>query len=67
MANSNKDRMIEWLNRTANEVYSLRRKPNLGKEKALYAIRGNYSVISVLIKVAQGEAYMLGAKPPEGK
>jgi hypothetical protein len=62
---SNKDRMIEWLNRTADEVYALRRKPNLSKDKALYAIRGNYNVISVLIKVAQGDAFMLGIKPPD--
>ena len=62
---SNKDRMIEWLNRTADEVYALRRKPNLSKDKALYAIRGTYNVISVLIKVAQGDAFMLGIKPPD--
>ena len=62
---SNKDRMIEWLNRTADEVYALRRKPNLSKDKSLYAKRFNYNVISVLIKVAQGDAFMLGIKPPD--
>lgn len=61
---TNKDRMIEWLSRAADEVYSLRRKPRLSTDKALYAIRGNYDVIHVLTKVAKGDAYMLGINPP---
>lgn len=58
-----KDRLKEWLKRVSEEVYSLRRKPRLSSEKKLNAIRSNYNVISVLIKVAEGKAYMLGIPP----
>lgn len=56
--------MIEWLNRVADDVYALRRKPRLGTEKCLVAIRQSYDVISVLTKVANGDAIMLGIAPP---
>lgn len=65
MTITNKDRMIEWLNRSADEVYALRRKPRLSTDKALEAIRGNYDVINVLTKVARGDAYMKGISPPK--
>jgi hydroxyethylthiazole kinase-like sugar kinase family protein len=58
-----KERFKEWLSRAADEVNSLRRKPRLSKEKKLEIIRGNYSVINVLVKVANREAYMLGIPP----
>lgn len=58
-----KERMIEWLKRSKNQVYNLRRKPRLSKDKALLAIRENYSIIGVLIQVAEGKAYMQGIAP----
>jgi hypothetical protein len=58
-----KERMKEWLARAAQEVHDLRRKPRLSKEKKLAAIRSNYNVISVLIKVANREAFMIGVPP----
>jgi len=61
---TDKDRMIEWLNRVAGEVYALRRKPRLGTDKCLAAIRQNYDVINVLTKVANGDARMQGIAPP---
>lgn len=58
-----KDRLKEWLTRAAEEVNTLRRKPRLGNDKKLAAIRDSYSIISVLIKVAEGRAYMIGITP----
>ena len=55
--------MIEWLKRSKSQVYDLRRKPRLSKDKALYAIRQNYAVIGVLMDVAKGTAYMQGIAP----
>lgn len=60
---TDKERMIEWLSRSADQIYELRRKPRLSKDKALDAIRQNYSVIDVLTQVASGEAYMMGIPP----
>lgn len=58
-----KQRLMEWLDRAANEVNSLRKKPRLANNKKLDIIRSNYGVISVLIKVARREAYMIGIPP----
>ena len=60
---TNKDRFQEWLKRAADNIYELRRKPRLSNEKKLEVIRGNYDVISVLTKVAKGDAFMLGIPP----
>ena len=60
-----KQRLEEWLKRVADDVYALRRKPRLSKEKKLEAIRSTYAVLSVLLKVANREAYMLGIPPIE--
>lgn len=60
-----KERFKEWLSRAAKEVNELRRKPRLAKEKKLAIIRSNYNVISVLIKVAKKEAFMVGIPPLE--
>lgn len=58
-----KERFKEWLSRAADEVNKLRKKPRLSKHKKLEIIRGNYSVINVLVKVANREAFMLGIPP----
>jgi hypothetical protein len=62
---TDKDRMIEWLTRTADQIYDLRRKPRLSNDKCLAEIRQNYSVIAVLIDVANGKAKMQGISPPD--
>ena len=51
---SEKDRMIEWLNRCKEQVQSI---------KTLDDLRSNYDTISVLMKVAEGKAYMKGIAP----
>lgn len=58
-----KERIMEWLNRAADEISNLRKKPRLSKQKKLQIIRENYGIISVLIKVAKKEAYMVGVPP----
>lgn len=60
---SEKERFKEWLHRAADEVSSLRKRPRLAKEKKIQLIRENYNVISVLKKVANREAYMVGTPP----
>lgn len=60
-----KERFKEWLSRVADDVYALRRKPRLSRDKKLEAIRSTYAVLSVLVKVANREAYMLGIPPIE--
>jgi hypothetical protein len=62
---TDKDRMIEWLTRAADQIYDLRRKPRLSTDKCLTVIRQNYSVLSVLIEVANGKAKMQGISPPD--
>lgn len=61
---NDKERMIEWLNRSASQINSLRRKPRLSKDKCLPIIRENYQIISVLTMVVNGDAYMTGVMPP---
>lgn len=61
---TNKERMIEWLSRSANEINALRRKSRLSKEKKLDFIRQSYSIINVLTMVAEGKATMMGIAPP---
>lgn len=58
-----KERMMEWLDRAAQDIGDLKKKPRLSKQKKLQIIRENYNVISVLIKVANKEAYMVGIPP----
>lgn len=61
---TNKERMLEWLNRAADDVYEARRKPRWSKDKKLTFVRQSYSIINVLTMVANGEAYMIGIAPP---
>ena len=51
---SEKDRMIEWLNRCKEQVQTI---------STLNDLRSNYDTISVLTKVAEGKAYMKGIAP----
>lgn len=60
---TDKDRFKEWLKRKADEIHELRKKPRLSKEKKLQMIRSNYDVITVLTKVANREAFMVGIPP----
>lgn len=60
---SERERFAEWLRRTALDITILQSNPLLSKEQKLRAIRLNYGVISVLIKVAEGKAYMIGIPP----
>lgn len=61
---NDKERMIEWLERSATQINELRRKPRLSREKCLTTIQGNYQIITVLTMVLKGEAYMTGVIPP---
>lgn len=58
-----RERFAEWLHRAALDITILQSNPLLSKEQKLRAIRLNYGVISVLIKVAEGKAYMIGIPP----
>lgn len=60
---TNKDRMVEWLTRKADEMHALQQDPEMDTLQALAIIRSNYEVINVLTKVAKGDAYMKGIKP----
>jgi hypothetical protein len=64
---NDKERMIEWLNRAASDVNSLRRKSRLAKDKKLLIIRQSYNVLYTLTMVAEGKAIMMGIAPPEIK
>ncbi len=57
------ERMVEWLQRSADQIHALRRKPRLSTEKCLESVRENYNVINVLTMVAENKAYMLGISP----
>ena len=59
-----KERMKEWLRRSAEEIISLKQDTNLTDEGRLNFIRQSYKVISVLTLVAENKAYMLGIAPP---
>lgn len=61
---TNKERMVEWLRRSADQVHELRCKPRLATDKRLALIRENYNVINVLTMVADGRAFMMGIAPP---
>lgn len=61
---TNKERMIEWLTRSADDINALRRKPRLSYDKKIQFIRQSYSIISVLTMVAEGKATMMGIAPP---
>ena len=62
-----RERFAEWLRRVASDITTLQSKPLLTREQKLRAIRLNYGVISVLIKVAEGKAYMIGIPPISDK
>lgn len=64
---NDKERMIEWLNRAANDVKSLRKKSRLAKDKKLNIIRESYGVLYTLTMVAEGKAIMMGIAPPDIK
>ena len=58
---SERDRLVEWISRVEQEIKDIKRQPGTTKEERLSKIRNNYSIISVLTKVASKEAYMVGA------
>lgn len=58
-----KERMKEWLRRSANEINSLK-NTDLDNNEKLAFIRQSYQVINVLTLVAENKAYMLGIAPP---
>lgn len=58
-----KERMVEWLTRSAISVSQLKNEQN-SSEELLAKIRSNYATIEVLKKVASGKAYMIGIMPP---
>lgn len=64
---TNKDRMKEWLKRSADDVNAFRRKSRLSTDKKLTFIRQSYNVIFVLTMVAEGKANLIGIAPPDIK
>ena len=58
---SERDRLVEWISRVEREICDIKQNPGSTKEEKLKRIRNNYSIISVLTKVASKEAYMVGA------
>jgi hypothetical protein len=56
-------RIAEWLTRVAADVTSLKDANTLTKEEKLHRIKSSYEILSVMIKVAQGRAYMAGIQP----
>jgi hypothetical protein len=57
-----KTRIQEWLRRVANEVSEIK-TTSMTNDDALKIIKSNYEVLSVLTKVATGNAYMVGVPP----
>jgi len=59
---SEKDRLKEWLERVADDISKLK-SANISKDEKLKSIRENYDILSVLTKVANGRAFMVGVPP----
>lgn len=59
-------RIEEWLRRVAVDIGTLKNNSNLTKSDKLDKIKDGYQILSVMIKVAQGRAYMAGVQPPKG-
>jgi hypothetical protein len=59
-------RMEEWLRRVAVDIGTLRNTSDLTNITKLEKIKDSYQILSVMIKVAQGRAYMAGVQPPKG-
>ena len=57
-------RMQEWLRRVAVDVGTLKNTSDLDNSAKLERIKDSYQILSVMIKVAQGRAYMAGIQPP---
>jgi hypothetical protein len=57
-------RMEEWLRRVAIDIGTLKNASDLDKGTKLEKIKDSYQILSVMIKVAQGRAYMAGIQPP---
>lgn len=60
---SEKEKLAEWLLRVADDVNKTRSNKNLSKRDLLTSIRQSYAIISVLIKVANGQGTILGTPP----
>ena len=58
-----KDRIAEWLTRVAVDLAGLKIENTLTKEEKLHKIKSSYEILSVMIKVAQGRAYIVGIQP----
>jgi len=59
----------EWLYRVADDIQELRSSYANGEvthEQLLEMIQQNYEVLSVMVKVAKGKAYIRGITPPKG-
>ena len=56
---SEKERIKEWLHRVSNEVENIK-LTTASKDDKLKMIQENYEILSVLTKVANGNAFMVG-------
>lgn len=57
-----KERIKEWLARVAANIEIIKSQETSNLEK-LNLIQENYEVLSVLIKVSKGDAFMVGVPP----
>jgi hypothetical protein len=57
-----KARLKEWLSRVALGVVELK-SSTISDSNKLKLIQENYGILSVLIRVANGNAYMVGVPP----
>jgi hypothetical protein len=62
-------RIQEWLYRVADDIQELRSdyvNGDITHQQLLDMISQSYETLSVMIKVARGQAYMRGITPPKG-
>lgn len=60
---SEKEKLAEWLLRVADSVSETKLNNQLTKQQLLTSVRQSYAIISVLIKVANGQGTILGTPP----
>ena len=58
--------MQEWLHRVATDISSIKNSKKLSTRAKLQKVQNSYEILSVIIKVAEGRAYMAGVQPPKG-
>ena len=59
------EKIHEWLTRVSKEASLLGIIKRQSPAQCLTAIRNNYTILAVMVKVAEGKVRMQGAKPPE--